>query len=76
MRSTGIASASFDSVAANACAEKRGAIGGEAYLQIKDETKKMTESLREDITKVSPTDYTVAKKFLQSLAYEAGLPPG
>ena len=57
-------------------AEKRGAIGGEAYLQIKDETKKMAESLREDIKKVSPTDYTAAKKFLQSLAYEAGLSPG
>ena len=56
-------------------AEKRGAIGGEAYLQIKDDTKKMTELLLADISKVSPTDYIAAKKFLESLAYEAGFPP-
>ena len=56
-------------------AEKHGAIGGEAYLQIKDDTKKMTELLQDDISKVSPTDYVAAKKFLQSLAYEAGFPP-
>ena len=44
------------------------------YWAIKKSTDTMLANLKTQVREVPPQDYTVAKKFLESLAYEARLP--
>jgi hypothetical protein len=52
-------------------ANAKGAIGNETYFKILDRVDQMQEKLRKLIKVVPTNDYIEAKKFLDSLAYEA-----
>lgn len=54
----------------------KGAIGPEEYMKVREVTDAMMADLNEQIKDVPPSQYVIAKRFLQSLAYEAGRPTG
>ncbi|MGO8689920.1 MAG: hypothetical protein ACLQLG_09815 [Thermoguttaceae bacterium] len=51
-----------------------GVIDGDAYLAVYQLTGAMRDELRQRIHEVPASDYVVARRFLDSLAYEARLP--
>jgi len=51
-----------------------GATTKEVYWKISATTKSMLNELKGQISEVPPMDYTTARRFVQSLAYEARLP--
>jgi hypothetical protein len=51
-----------------------GVIGTPEYLQVYDLTAMMMDDLRQRIREVPPNDYVNARRFLESLAYEARMP--
>ena len=48
--------------------------GVDGYTKIGEATKAMLAELKEQVRQVPPSDYMVAKRFLESLAYEARYP--
>ena len=52
----------------------RSVIASEDYLKIKQTTSEMLAQLKKQIRNVPSSEYISAKRFLESLAYEAGLP--
>jgi hypothetical protein len=50
---------------------KAGGIGGNQYTQIQEVTDILLAKLKANISQYSPDEYIKAKKFLESLAYEA-----
>ena len=52
-----------------------GAIGHEDYVSVKQTTDAMLDQLKKEIRQIPPSVYTSTKKFVQSLAYEARMPP-
>lgn len=57
-------------------ADKGGNIGPNGYQKIQDETDMMTAYLKKNIKRFPPNEYLEAKKFLESLAYEARFATG
>lgn len=53
-----------------------GSMKGDAYLEVQQIANDLIELLKEWITKVPSDQYMSAKRFLQSVAYEAGQPVG
>jgi len=51
-----------------------GSMNGEDYTKANDTINTLLADLRGAVRKVSPTQYTEAKQFLEGLAYEAGRP--
>jgi hypothetical protein len=51
-----------------------GVIDGEGMKKAQTVTKAMLASLKDQITQVSANEYTRARKFIESIAYEASLP--
>jgi hypothetical protein len=51
-----------------------GVVGTDDYMKIKKTTAAMQADLKKQIRKAVPDQYMVAKRFLESLAFEAGLP--
>ena len=51
-----------------------GVVGTDDYMKIKKTTGAMLADLKKQIRKAVPDQYMVAKRFLESLAFEAGLP--
>jgi hypothetical protein len=51
-----------------------GIIGTVEYLRVYQVTSLMLDDLRRHIHEVPPNDYVIARRFLESLAYEARLP--
>jgi len=51
------------------------AIGLEDYLKIRDTTDQMLAKLKGQIREAPARQYIIAKRFVESLAYEADLPP-
>jgi len=49
-------------------------VGNDGYQKIQAETKTMLAELKEQVRQVSPSQYMLAKRFLESLAYEARHP--
>lgn len=49
-------------------------IGTDGYLEVARATEAMLADLTKNIRQLPPAEYMAAKRFLQSLAYEAGLP--
>ncbi|MBN2474577.1 MAG: hypothetical protein JXB62_08210 [Pirellulales bacterium] len=54
----------------------RGGIGADEYMQAKQVTDRMLAQLQEQVRDIPPAQYSASKRFLQSLAYEAGQPAG
>ncbi len=53
-----------------------GVIGAEGFHMVTDLTDDMLASLKLKIRDVAPDQYMTAKRFLESLAYEASQPAG
>lgn len=53
---------------------ERGAISTEEFAVIDATTEKLKQELREEIGGLPPNQYLAAKRFLESLAFEAGQP--
>lgn len=53
---------------------QQGGIGVEDYLEIRRTTGQMKAALKDQLRQVPPSQYVIAKRFLESLAYEADLP--
>ncbi|MEN6458858.1 MAG: hypothetical protein ABFC63_08000 [Thermoguttaceae bacterium] len=53
-----------------------GAIGPEDFMLVRQLTSEMIEDLRDHVAMLPPQQYLTAKRFLQSLAYQAGQPVG
>ena len=53
-----------------------GSIGAEQQIRVRQTTNTMLSELRGYVRQVSPMEYTTARAFIQSLAYEAQLPIG
>jgi Txe/YoeB family toxin of Txe-Axe toxin-antitoxin module len=53
----------------------RRAITAEDYAAVKETTAQMLNRLKEQVRQVSQSPYIAAKKFIESLAYEADVPP-
>jgi SLT domain-containing protein len=51
-----------------------GGMSGEGSIKAQQATKAMLEDLKAQITQVPSSDYVRARKFIESLAYEASLP--
>jgi len=51
-----------------------GSIDAEEYGQVKQATRAMLAELKKDVRQVDPMDYTTARRFLESLTYEAQFP--
>ena len=49
-------------------------VGTDDYSKVREATNTMLADLKKNIRQVPPAEYTVAKRFLESLAYEAQLP--
>ena len=49
-------------------------IGAEEYLKIRQNTNEMLAELKKKVHQLPTNQYVIAKRFLQSLAYEAGMP--
>ena len=49
-------------------------IGAENYAKIKQATTQMLADLKKQVRKVPSNQYMIAKRFIESLAYEANLP--
>lgn len=57
-------------------ADRGGSIGPEGYQKIRNETAAMTAYLKKNIKRFPPNEYLDAKKFLESLAFEARFTTG
>ena len=55
---------------------KKGAVSASEFATVDKVTQKMLDDLKDQIRKLPPEQYITAKKFLESLAYEAGQPVG
>ncbi len=53
---------------------QQGGIGVDDYLKIRQTTDQMKAELKAELRQVPPSQYEIAKRFLESLAYEADLP--
>ena len=53
-----------------------GAVSATDYVKVREVTNAMLGQLKGQIKEIPPAQYTVAKKFLQSLAYEIDRPLG
>jgi hypothetical protein len=53
-----------------------GVMGAQDYLVVKQTANDMLASLREEVYFFPAQDYMVARRFLESLSYEASRPAG
>jgi hypothetical protein len=53
-----------------------GVLGAEEYLAVRQMTGEMLAGLRDRVTDLPPQQYLVARRFLESLAFEASQPAG
>jgi hypothetical protein len=53
-----------------------GTLGPADYMKVRQVTTAMLDQLKEQIRDIPPEQYTLAKRFLESLAYEATRPLG
>ncbi len=51
-------------------------LGYEDFAIVQETTDAMLDELKDQVREISPTQYIAAKRFLQSIAYEAGRPVG